>query len=129
MLGGHERHELWWKHSHLSELARGLRARANDMAVLQELVNITQRIAALLPDSTRILVAETIVGRGPPPDYGGLIAFAWSSGAPAEARSLTELAYSLSQGSSAPEGGPPIEERRAEVLEMLERLSARWNLR
>src|SRR5262245_14764759 len=113
MFGNHVRHELWWRYSDLSELARGLCARANDTAVLKELVDITERIAALLPDSTRLLVAETIVGRGSPPDYGGLITFAWSSGAPAEARSLAGLAYSLSQGSSAPEGGPPIEERRA----------------
>src|SRR5262249_53107294 len=122
--GDHDRGELWWKHSDLAELACAL----NDNAVLKELVNVTERIAALLPDSTQILVAETIVGRAPGPDYDGLISFAWSSGAPAEARSLAELAHSLSQGSSAPEGGPPIEERRAEVLKKLESLSERWSL-
>lgn len=123
--GSAEREKLWWQHSYAAELAAELR----DLAVVRKLREATEHMIPLVPPSTRILVAETLVGRGGTGrDPDGPILLARKLGDLPLARALAGLVPRFCDAPTAPTGGPPIAERRAKVLSRLTDLRARLNL-
>ena len=107
--------ELWAAHASLEELLGALRERE----LLARFVDATDSLVTVAPDETRILIAETIVGRGPDEEPGGPLGLANQLGDPATARRLAALAKAFCDGSRAPEGGEELPARRAAVLDRL----------
>jgi hypothetical protein len=110
--------KLWWLHSYLSGLADTIRK----VEVLRRLAEATAYLVPMVPSRTRILVAETLVGRDGSLETGP-IHLACALDEVELAARLSGLVPQFCNGRSAPHGGPSLDERRAAVLARLDVLT------
>jgi len=102
----------FWEYSQLADLA----ARIGKRDVLERLLNVTRHLVLEMPAGSRIVIAETLVGRDSP------IRLARALGDSSLANQFAELVPAFCDTSEAPRGGAPIEVRRASVLTRLQEL-------
>jgi len=117
--------DLWARHWHLADLAGVIRRRDS----LQRLFIATQRLVSPVPSPTRILVAETLVGRyRNGHDTNSMIRLAHALGDLELARDIANIVPLFCDASEAPIGGPSIEERKGVVLARLQAQRTHLNL-
>lgn len=115
--------ELWAQHSYLVDLLRFV----NEPDLLQALLQATARLVDIVPSWTRILVAETLVGRSRFLDDGPIY-LAHELGDNELADRFAQLVPRFCDGRSAPQGGPPIEKRKAAVIQRLQEMVEKFRL-
>ena len=116
---------LWIQHSRLAELVVMIRQRE----ALRRFFVVTQRLVMCVPSSTRILLAETLVGRyRNGHDTKSMIQLAHALGDAGLARDIAGLVPLFCDASEAPIGGLPIGERKARVLARLQAQCDNFNL-
>lgn len=93
-----------------------LAARIRQIDVLRHLLDVTRRLVDDMPSSSRIIIAETLVGRDSP------IEVARALGDLTLARDFATLVPAFCGASDTPPGGKPMEPRRASVFARLKHL-------
>jgi hypothetical protein len=117
--------DLWARHARLADLAGAIRQRD----CLRRFFVATQQMVSLIPSASRILVAETLVGRHRNGhDVDSMIRLAHALGDVELARDIANLVPLFCDASDAPIGGPSIRERKGAVLARLQAQRTHLNL-
>lgn len=87
--------DLWHIHSSMDDLVRNLKTSES----LRQIYDATEAIAPLLPTRSKVLVAETIIGRSHIRYRSGLIFLAYDLNEGAISRHLSEIAVELATAS------------------------------